>query len=668
MAILKDPPHRPDWIGLAFSGGGFRATLFHLGVVRYLFERRLLSKVRLICSVSGGSILAAHLSLNWQKYNGTDSTFDDVAHALIDFTRLDLRGRIVRRWLCGTTLVLPRILGRLAFTSLLEKYYSRLYDNADLGALNSMAEQPDVHLLATSLTTGDLCKFNSEGFTSVSNGIERLIRNSSIPLALAVASSSAFPPLFPPIPITKDLLNTNARDFDNTQFLTDGGVFDNLGFSELSRLTQNQNAPEGMLIVSDAGGNFDWTIGKRYSFIIGRNVRATDILMDRVSKLVPSSISSSLPTLRIDMGLELSRKQEETALPAEIQRSVRNIRTDLDRFSESEISALLRHGYSEARYALQNIGEPQAQTPHSWNITGQASKRYKFDIGEVKRRKLGLFNWRDVATWSQMMIFVGWILVIVGGPVILANWRNESKIQGLEYENAVVKLKTFVKTSVALDRVPGIDVYTYKTIDGTKLKKRGLSFVFVPANEKVSKTLHEARESGLLFGTYQSFDLNADPKTQADSYASMAEGKLFTSGNLPPVVEVDEIPLNVTGDRAAETLSTYLKELQQKTDRVPIIYTLKKVWTKIGNRPEFSRYPLWLGTWSTESSIESVQVPPPWSTWTFLQTSKEFVVPEVQGKVDSVIYNGSATELSAFCRKEAIRTAKAVGPSLTVAH
>lgn len=51
-----------QWIGLALSGGGFRATLFHLGVIRFLYERGLLPKVRIICSVSGGSILAAHLS------------------------------------------------------------------------------------------------------------------------------------------------------------------------------------------------------------------------------------------------------------------------------------------------------------------------------------------------------------------------------------------------------------------------------------------------------------------------------------------------------------------------------------------------------------------------------------------------------------------------------
>jgi len=53
-------------IGLALSGGGFRATLFHLGVIAFLRDAGKLSEVTYITSVSGGSILSAHLVLNWE--------------------------------------------------------------------------------------------------------------------------------------------------------------------------------------------------------------------------------------------------------------------------------------------------------------------------------------------------------------------------------------------------------------------------------------------------------------------------------------------------------------------------------------------------------------------------------------------------------------------------
>jgi predicted acylesterase/phospholipase RssA len=59
-------------LGLALSGGGFRATLYHLGVVRYLRDAGQLQHVTDIAAVSGGSILAAHLVLNWDRYGGDD--------------------------------------------------------------------------------------------------------------------------------------------------------------------------------------------------------------------------------------------------------------------------------------------------------------------------------------------------------------------------------------------------------------------------------------------------------------------------------------------------------------------------------------------------------------------------------------------------------------------
>ena len=48
--------HTPN-IALALSGGGIRAMVFHLGVLRLLAERQLLENVQRISTVSGGSLL-----------------------------------------------------------------------------------------------------------------------------------------------------------------------------------------------------------------------------------------------------------------------------------------------------------------------------------------------------------------------------------------------------------------------------------------------------------------------------------------------------------------------------------------------------------------------------------------------------------------------------------
>ena len=46
-------------LGLALSGGGFRASLFHIGVLARMAEYGILREVEVISAVSGGAILGA---------------------------------------------------------------------------------------------------------------------------------------------------------------------------------------------------------------------------------------------------------------------------------------------------------------------------------------------------------------------------------------------------------------------------------------------------------------------------------------------------------------------------------------------------------------------------------------------------------------------------------
>jgi predicted acylesterase/phospholipase RssA len=53
-------------LGLALSGGGFRASLFHIGVLARLAEQDILRRVEVLSCVSGGSIIGAHYYLELQ--------------------------------------------------------------------------------------------------------------------------------------------------------------------------------------------------------------------------------------------------------------------------------------------------------------------------------------------------------------------------------------------------------------------------------------------------------------------------------------------------------------------------------------------------------------------------------------------------------------------------
>ncbi|MDA7873941.1 patatin-like phospholipase family protein [Rhodopirellula sp.] len=89
--------------GLALSGGGFRASFYHLGVIRYLRDARNLQNVSQITAVSGGSVVAAHMVLNWDRYCGSDEDFEQVSGELIRFLQMDVRNRIVRRFPLAST-------------------------------------------------------------------------------------------------------------------------------------------------------------------------------------------------------------------------------------------------------------------------------------------------------------------------------------------------------------------------------------------------------------------------------------------------------------------------------------------------------------------------------------------------------------------------------------
>jgi NTE family protein len=92
-------------LGLALSGGGFRAAFFHLGVLARMAELGLLRQVEVISTVSGGSIVGAvyYLRLKWllERHPQAEITDEmyaelvaDVAARLRAAVRENVRGRI----------------------------------------------------------------------------------------------------------------------------------------------------------------------------------------------------------------------------------------------------------------------------------------------------------------------------------------------------------------------------------------------------------------------------------------------------------------------------------------------------------------------------------------------------------------------------------------------
>ena len=240
-------------IGVALSGGGFRAAAFHLGVLKRLEELGLLSCVERLSTVSGGSMTGALYALRCaQQGNGAPGSYpvDALIGEIRPLATANFRGRA----LFGS----PRRAAQSA-GSFVTRFVSRVPLIADaldrqLFGGASLAETPPWLLVnATNLMTGKAWKFFHDRAGDYLIGATD--RTEALPLARAVAASAAYPGLADPLPfrtrwedLRSDLLDDRwQRPPSDSRWrrvhgkargrlvvpLADGGLYDNEGLNGL---------------------------------------------------------------------------------------------------------------------------------------------------------------------------------------------------------------------------------------------------------------------------------------------------------------------------------------------------------------------------------------------------------------------------------------------------
>lgn len=223
-----------DRMALCLSGGGYRAMLFHLGAVWRLDELGLLRPLASVSSVSGGSITAAVLGFAWNQLD-----FDASGRA--DPRRFQRFVVDPIRSLAGTTIDLPAIItgALLPTVSAADRveaaYRAHLFGDVSLQALPAEGEGPRFVINAANIQTGALFRFSRPYMADYRLGMIR--DTSAMPLARAVAASSAFPPVLSPLRVKLDpssfepQAGSDVTDeaFRREVVLSDGGVYDNLG-------------------------------------------------------------------------------------------------------------------------------------------------------------------------------------------------------------------------------------------------------------------------------------------------------------------------------------------------------------------------------------------------------------------------------------------------------
>ncbi len=323
-------------IGLGLSGGGFRASLFHIGVLARLAELDVLRSVEVLSCVSGGSVIGAHYYLEvrhlLQSKPDDQITRQDyialVARVRKDF--LDGVQRNVRVRVAANPFQTIKMIFRSRYSRTMRagdlyesEIFCRVKDGEEGGPrwLNGLyirplgangqpdedfdfkidnwtrrAKVPNLILNGTTLNTGHNWQFTASwmgeppaGIDDQIDGNDRLRRlyydgedtpeaHRQVRLGHAVSASACVPGLFEALPLAELYPERVVR-------LVDGGVCDNQGVGSL--LEQDCN----VILISDGSGQMS-SQNQPSNGLLGVPLRSNSILQARVREAQYGELSA----------------------------------------------------------------------------------------------------------------------------------------------------------------------------------------------------------------------------------------------------------------------------------------------------------------------------------------------------------------------------------------
>ncbi|MDK2800008.1 MAG: hypothetical protein PWQ70_1627 [Clostridiales bacterium] len=349
-------------IGLALSGGGNRAAVFHLGVLKWLAEKELLEKISTISSVSGASIAIGLIySINDYRWSTSKEYIEKVLPGIRKLmTTKDLQtGAIIR-------LILKPWNWNHRANILAETIFK---DWGVTGAIDQLPEYPAWKISTTTFETGKNWRISQKKMGDYIFGYSL---KPNIPIAVAMAASAGYPVLIGPYALktTKyewlkygkdNELSVKAEPIFKKVHLWDGGVYENLGVEALFKQDKLHH-DINFLLVSDASGSVD--IEKRSVIKPDKKLkRLILIAIDQIRSVRARQVMSFFTRnpgngLYIKIGNsakyiveqggladDKAQKLISTCMEYKSVLRVRNYPTDLKKLTEENFDLILRHGY-----------------------------------------------------------------------------------------------------------------------------------------------------------------------------------------------------------------------------------------------------------------------------------------------------------------------------------
>ncbi len=355
---------RTGRIGLALSGGGFRATVFHLGVLARLAEQRCLENVEIVSTVSGGSLAAALvMACNGMRWPSSAEYLDRVLPAAREkMTSQDLQGAVI-----GDVLRFPL---RLLHTRADEMSRELQKRWALTGRLSDLPEHPRWIINSTCYETARNWRFERGRMADSSFGHTA---DTDLPLADAVTASCGFPGLVGPL-----VLDTRQHSWTRPEgrvrshyafrrlHLWDGGVCDNLGVEGMHSFLNGWEQNVDLLLISDGCARSrpepyrTWNAPRRLIFgLMLEEIRSLRFraLVERArnhdDQVCYFLIGSSCQDVLRFTGREADMERIGGYVQSDPERErAAYFQTTIRRLRQPEFECLFRHGFEVADYTL----------------------------------------------------------------------------------------------------------------------------------------------------------------------------------------------------------------------------------------------------------------------------------------------------------------------------
>lgn len=274
-------------LGISLSGGGIRATVFHLGALARLAESELWGNTAHISTVSGGSLCVA---LIFEKSGRRWPNGDEYLHnTLLRIQQLLITFNLERTYKFQTLTHPWRLLrGRAnVLGSLMQKNWGITSNVAD------MPLKPRWTINTTCYETGKNWRFSAK---RMGDYVANYVMQPEFSLADAIASSAAVPGIIGPLRLhTKGFRwqkyengnEVDVKPIASSLHLWDGGIYENLGLEALYKVGKGLRNDLDYCLVCDASKPVGRTSRPWFPFIrFGKQaIRLIDITTDQIRSL-----------------------------------------------------------------------------------------------------------------------------------------------------------------------------------------------------------------------------------------------------------------------------------------------------------------------------------------------------------------------------------------------